>query len=92
MEPLVGKGYLQNLMLENNMCFERHPGLCDLGSRVGVAASVCADRQPAALPLSLPFRLQVSEPAYRGPITYQVLTLAGPALYFCSANKQHLVK
>lgn len=60
MEPLIGKCYLQDLMLENNMCFERHPGLCDLGSRVGAAASFCADKQPAALSLSLPFRLQAS--------------------------------
>lgn len=64
----------------------------DLGSRVGAAASVCADRQPAGrLSLSLPFRLQVSEPVCRGPITYQVLTLAGPARYSCSANKQNLL-
>lgn len=36
-------------MLENNVCSERHPKLCDLGSGVGVAASV----QLAVLSLSL---------------------------------------
>lgn len=91
MEPLVVKGYLQDLMLENNVYSEGHPGLCDLGSRVGAAASVCADGQPAALSLSLVFRLQVSGPVYRGPITYHDLTLAGPARYSCSANKENLL-
>lgn len=62
-------------MLENNVCSERHPELCDLGSGVGVAASV----HLAVLSLSLLFRLQVPEPVCKGPITYQVLTLAGAA-------------
>lgn len=56
------------------MCSEKHTELCDLGSGLGADASV--DRQLAALSLSLLVRLQVPEPVFKGPVTYQVLTWA----------------
>lgn len=61
-------------MLENNVCSETHTELYDLGSGLGADASL--DRQLAALSLSLLVRLQVPEPVFKGPVTYQVLTWA----------------
>lgn len=89
MQPLEGEDYLQDLMLENNMCSERHPGLCDLGSRVGAAAFVQMGSQQHCPWVFLSECKSLS--FCRGPMTYQVLILAGPAWHSCSANKQNLL-
>lgn len=46
---------------------------------LGRDSCLCGDRQLAMLSLSLLFRLQVPEPVCKGPVAYQVLTLAEAA-------------
>lgn len=62
-------------MLESNVCSERCLQFRDLGNRVETVA-FCAVKQLTVLYIrSVLFRLEVLEPAYKGPVIQQFLTL-----------------